>query len=87
MTSMLSTGNTIRSRGRTITESDLVQFAALTGDWHPQHADAEFAAVQGGVHAFFGDYGAQPGDGDPGISREAAQEQITAATVDFLGQL
>lgn len=50
-------------------------------------ADAEFAAVQGGVHAFFGDYGAQPGDGDPGISREAAQEQIAAATVDFLGQL
>ncbi|MCY1676530.1 alpha/beta hydrolase [Pseudarthrobacter sp. SL88] len=50
-------------------------------------ADAEFAAVQGGVHAFFGDYGAQPGDGDPGISREVAQEQIAAATVDFLGQL
>ncbi|MCT9623920.1 alpha/beta hydrolase [Pseudarthrobacter equi] len=50
-------------------------------------ADTEFTAVQGGVHAFFGDYGAQPGDGDPGISREAAQEQITAATVTFLGQL
>ena len=40
----LTTGSTIRSRGRTITESDLVQFSALTGDWHPQHADAEFAA-------------------------------------------
>ena len=40
----LTTGATIRSRGRTITEADLVQFAALTGDWHPQHADAEFAA-------------------------------------------
>lgn len=50
-------------------------------------ADTEFTAVQGGVHAFFGDYGAQPGDGDPGISREVAQEQIAAATVDFLGQL
>ena len=32
------------SRGRTITESDVVSFAALTGDWHPQHADAEWAA-------------------------------------------
>jgi 3-hydroxybutyryl-CoA dehydratase len=31
------------TRGRTITESDLVQFAALTGDWHPQHADATWA--------------------------------------------
>ena len=30
-------------RGRTITEADLVSFAALTGDWHPQHADAEWA--------------------------------------------
>ncbi len=29
---------------RTVTESDLVSFAALTGDWHPQHADAEWAA-------------------------------------------
>ena len=40
----LRQGDRIRSRGRTITESDLVSFAALTGDWHPQHADAEFAA-------------------------------------------
>ena len=30
--------------GRTITEADLVSFAALTGDWHPQHTDAEWAA-------------------------------------------
>jgi 3-hydroxybutyryl-CoA dehydratase len=29
---------------RTITESDLVSFASLTGDWHPQHADAAWAA-------------------------------------------
>ena len=34
----------IASRTRTITEADLVSFAALTGDWHPQHADAEWAA-------------------------------------------
>jgi len=32
------------TRGRTITEADLVSFSALTGDWHPQHADAEWAA-------------------------------------------
>jgi 3-hydroxybutyryl-CoA dehydratase len=37
-------GATFESRGRTITEADLVSFAALTGDWHPQHADAEWAA-------------------------------------------
>ncbi|HEX2467655.1 MAG TPA: MaoC/PaaZ C-terminal domain-containing protein [Solirubrobacterales bacterium] len=32
-----------RSPGRTITESDLVSFSALTGDWHPQHTDVEWA--------------------------------------------
>lgn len=31
-------------RGRTITESDVVAFAALTGDHHPQHTDADWAA-------------------------------------------
>jgi 3-hydroxybutyryl-CoA dehydratase len=40
----LSPGAEFTSRGRTICEADLVQFAALTGDWHPQHADAEWAA-------------------------------------------
>jgi 3-hydroxybutyryl-CoA dehydratase len=40
----LEQGTRLRSRGRTITESDLSSFAALTGDWHPQHSDAEWAA-------------------------------------------
>jgi acyl dehydratase len=39
----LSVGDGFVSGGRTITESDLVSFAALTGDWHPQHADAGWA--------------------------------------------
>ena len=40
----LETGLAVTTRGRTITESDLVSFSALTGDWHPQHADASWAA-------------------------------------------
>jgi acyl dehydratase len=40
----LNPGMNLRSRARTITESDLVSFAAITGDWHPQHVDAEWAA-------------------------------------------
>ncbi|KUM37030.1 hypothetical protein AR539_06775 [Arthrobacter sp. EPSL27] len=48
---------------------------------------AEFATVDGGVHAFFGDYGVQPGDGEPGISRELAQQQIAAESVRFMDRL
>lgn len=40
----LEVGGAFRTRGRTITESDLVGFAALTGDHHPLHTDAEWAA-------------------------------------------
>ena len=34
-------GESFETPGRTVTEADLVSFSALTGDWHPQHADAE----------------------------------------------
>ena len=36
-------GSTLRTRGRTITEADLVSFAALTGDYNPMHTDADYA--------------------------------------------
>lgn len=38
-------GETFETVGRTVTEADLVSFSALTGDWHPQHADVEWAAA------------------------------------------
>ena len=41
----LETGQEFTTRGRTVTEADVVAFAALTGDWHPQHADAAWAAT------------------------------------------
>ena len=31
------------SHGRTVTEADIVAFAALTGDYNPLHTDAEYA--------------------------------------------
>jgi len=40
----MTVGTRLVGRSRTITEADLVSFSALTGDWHPQHADAEWAA-------------------------------------------
>ena len=36
-------GEKFISPGRTITETDIVIFAALTGDWHQLHTNAEYA--------------------------------------------
>jgi 3-hydroxybutyryl-CoA dehydratase len=40
----LSVGERFTTRGRTIGEADITGFATLTGDTHPQHTDAEWAA-------------------------------------------
>jgi 3-hydroxybutyryl-CoA dehydratase len=40
----LAPGQRFTTRGRTVTESDVVAFAGLTGDFHPQHVDAEWSA-------------------------------------------
>ena len=39
----LEPGQEFTTRGRTVTEADVVGFASLTGDWHPQHCDAAWA--------------------------------------------
>ena len=39
-------GDTVSSAARTITEADIVGFAALSGDWNAIHVDAEFAKSQ-----------------------------------------
>lgn len=36
-------GDSVTTAGRTITEADIVGFAALSGDWNSIHVDAEFA--------------------------------------------
>lgn len=40
----LQVGMTMITKGRTITESDIVNFAGLSGDFNPLHTDAEYAA-------------------------------------------
>lgn len=53
----LEIGQRARSRGRTLTETDVVNFCGLTGNWLEIHANAEFAkrslygqrVVQGGL--------------------------------------
>lgn len=46
----LEPGDRFTSRGRTVTESDVHAFGAQTGDLHPQHMDADWAA-----HSAFGE--------------------------------
>jgi 3-hydroxybutyryl-CoA dehydratase len=36
-------GDSLLTPGRTITETDIVNFAAFTGDWNRIHTDAEYA--------------------------------------------
>jgi acyl dehydratase len=40
----LSVGQRFRSARRAVCDTDLLVFSALTGDWHPQHSDPEWAA-------------------------------------------
>ncbi|MEA2409941.1 MAG: 3-hydroxybutyryl-CoA dehydratase [Thermoleophilaceae bacterium] len=40
----LAVGDSFVTRGRTVTETDVVSFACLSGDMHPQHTDAAWAA-------------------------------------------
>ena len=42
-------------------------------------SDAQERIIEGGCHSYFGDYGAQAGDGTPTITREEQQEQTVAA--------
>ncbi len=47
-------------------------------------AGSTFTVIQGAVHAYFGDYGPQPGDGVPTISHDDARQQISDASVEFV---
>jgi acyl dehydratase len=40
----LSVGQRFRSGERAVRDTDVIVFSALTGDWHPQHCDPEWAA-------------------------------------------
>src|SRR3954453_21206432 len=46
----LAVGDSFVTRGRTVTEADVVSFACLSGDMHPQHTDAAWA-----THSPFGE--------------------------------
>lgn len=47
--------------------------------------DSVLVSLPGAVHAQFGDYGAQPGDGRPVSEDAAVKDQITTAIMKFMG--
>ena len=49
--------------------------------------DTIFTEIEGGVHANFGDYGTQSGDGEPTLSRDEARTEISAASLAFVQSL
>jgi hypothetical protein len=49
--------------------------------------DTTFTEIEGGVHANFGDYGTQSGDGEPTVSRDEARTEISAASLAFVQSL
>ncbi len=50
-------------------------------------ATAQFVAIDGAVHSWFGDYGDQSGDGTPTGDRAAAQAKMAEATQALLASL
>lgn len=46
-----------------------------------------FVTIPGASHAQFGDYGPQPGDGQPTITNDAARAEVITATSGFLTEI
>ena len=49
--------------------------------------DTRFVVIPGAVHADFGDYGTQRGDGERAISHAAAQRELVAASLRFMREV
>ncbi|GAA4722899.1 hypothetical protein GCM10023216_10310 [Isoptericola chiayiensis] len=65
-------------------EDGLTTPAAIEDSRADLPAGTTFTVVEGAVHAFFGDYGPQPGDGTPTIDHDDARQQISAASLRFM---
>jgi hypothetical protein len=63
------------------TEDGLATVADIEDSKANLPPDTRFVPIDGGIHAYFGDYGAQSGDGTSTITRSDAQAQIVEATL------
>jgi dienelactone hydrolase len=69
------------------TEDGLATVAKIEASKADLPDATHFVPIEGGIHAFFGDYGSQRGDGTPTIGRDEAQAQIVAATLEQLDRV
>jgi len=60
------------------------EIEASSADLPPE---SSFTVIEGAVHAYFADYGPQPGDGTPTISHDDARAQISDASLRFIAGL
>lgn len=75
-------GARYRSPGRTLTEADHGMFMMLCGDWHPIHADAEYArATPAGQRLMHGTLGIALAMGMQSAAVEFADEMIGALSL------
>lgn len=81
------TGRTAAVTSISGTQDGLTTPADITASKAKLPAGTCFVPVPGAVHAFFGDYGVQRGDGSPTTTRTEAQSRIVAATDRSLLQL
>lgn len=68
-------------------EDQLTTVGDVSADRPDLPPDTDYVLIEGAIHAHFGDYGEQPGDGEPLVSRDEAQAQIVDATVAALANL
>ena len=71
-----------------LAEHDLVADAAtVRGGLARLSPSSRLEVIPGSVHAFFGRYGPQQGDGVPTVDRAAAEKSILEAIVGYLQAL
>lgn len=66
------------------TQDGLATPAKVNANKHLLPATTQYLAIPGGIHGYFGDYGSQPGDGQPTIPREQARQEIITDSLSIM---
>ncbi len=83
----ISTSLTTKVLSLSATNDGLATPDKIEASKHTLPTGSTFTAIDGAAHAFFGDYGPQPGDGTPAISHDDTRNQISRDSVDFVRNL